>query len=76
PPPPPYGWGWGWYDPVWAGVAVGVTAAAIGSMVASLPPDCRGETINGVNYQHCGDTWYEPVYAGASVQFRVVAPPY
>ncbi|WP_179280580.1 DUF6515 family protein [Bordetella genomosp. 1] len=56
-------------------MTVGVTAAVIGAMVASLPPGCTSVQVNGIAYQQCGSTWYQPVYVGTTVQFKVVAAP-
>lgn len=65
--------------PVARGVAVGtaaaVTAAAIGSMVYSLPSGCSHQKINGVWYYRCGDIWYEQRYSGSQVSYVVVSPP-
>ena len=55
--------------------AVAPTAAAIGSVVYSVPPSCVTTVVNGMTYQQCGSTWYEPQYAGTSVQYVVVNPP-
>ena len=55
--------------------AVGVTAAAIGSIVYSVPPSCATTMVNGVAYQQCGSTWYQPQYAGTQVQYVVVDAP-
>ncbi|CAG9198064.1 conserved exported hypothetical protein [Paraburkholderia tropica] len=75
PPPPPY-WGGGWYvDPVAVAVTVGVTAAVVGTMVATLPPSCTAVVIGGVTYEQCGATWYQPQYIGTQVQYVVVSPP-
>ena len=52
-----------------------LTAAAIGSIVYSVPPSCVTTVINGMTYQQCGSTWYQPQYAGTSVQYVVVNPP-
>jgi hypothetical protein len=76
PPPPPGYWGGGWYvDPVAAAVTVGVTAAVVGSMVATLPPACSTVVVGGVAYEQCGGTWYQPQYVGAQVQYVVVTAP-
>ncbi len=75
-PPPPGYWGGGWYvDPVAAAVSVGVTAAVVGSMVATLPPACAAVIVGGVTYEQCGGTWYQPQYVGAQVQYVVVTAP-
>jgi hypothetical protein len=58
---------------VTAGTAI--TAAAIGSMVYSLPPSCTVTVVNGVSYQHCGSVWYEPQFVGTQVSYVVVSPP-
>ncbi|QHE92491.1 hypothetical protein [Pandoraea fibrosis] len=58
-----------------AAVTIGVSAAIIGSTVASIPPSCVSTVVNNVAYQHCGGTWYQPVYSGTTVQFVVVAAP-
>ncbi|WP_322043468.1 DUF6515 family protein [Paraburkholderia sp. J67] len=75
PPAPPY-WGGGWYvDPVAAAVTVGVTAAVVGSMIATLPPSCTSIVIDGATYEQCGSTWYQPQYVGTQVQYVVVKAP-
>jgi hypothetical protein len=55
--------------------ATAVTAAAIGSMVRTLPPSCTMRSAGGVTYQYCGGTWYQPSYVGSDVQYTVVAAP-
>lgn len=70
-----------WDDhPVARGVAIGtaaaVTAAAIGSIVYSVPPSCATVVVNGLAYQQCGSTWYQPQYAGSQVSYVVVNPPH
>ena len=66
----------GWDHPVAAamvvGSAVAVTAAVVGSMVATVPPGCVPVNYGGVVYQQCGGTWYAP----QGSQFVVVNPPY
>ena len=52
-----------------------VTAAAIGSIVYSVPPSCVMTNVNGIAYQQCGSTWYQPQYVGSSVQYVVVEQP-
>ena len=75
------GWHHGWYDdhPVATAAAVttavAVTAAAVGSIVNSVPPSCVTTVVNGIAYQQCGSTWYQPQYAGTTVQYIVVNPP-
>lgn len=69
----------GWdndYHPVAGAMAVGaavaVTAAIIGSTVATVPPGCVPVNYGGMVYQQCGGTWYQP----QGSQFIVVNPPY
>ena len=65
----------GWdndYHPVAAAAAVAVTAAAIGSMVNSVPANCVPINHGGMVYQQCGNTWYQP----QGTQYIVVNPPY
>lgn len=79
PPPPPPPHPDDWYHP-WATAAVigatTATALAIGTQVASVPPDCVSVVANNVAYQHCGSTWYQPRYVGSTVQFVVVPAPW
>ena len=74
-----HGWGCCYDHPIAAGVAVGtaaaVTAAAIGSVVYSLPPSCTSVIVSGISYQQCGSAWYQPQYAGSNVTYVVVNPP-
>jgi hypothetical protein len=53
----------------------GATAAVVGSLVHSLPPQCSAVVVNGITYQNCGGTWYQPMYAGTQITYVVVAPP-
>jgi uncharacterized low-complexity protein len=55
--------------------AVAVTAAVIGSIVYTPPPNCVPVNVGGVVYQQCGSTWYQPQYVGTQVQYVVIAPP-
>ena len=55
--------------------AVSLTAAAIGSIVASPPPNCAPVAVNGLTYQQCGGTWYQPQMSGGSTTYVVVNPP-
>ena len=70
--------GGGWdndYHPVAraaaVGTAVAVTSAVIGSMVATVPPNCVPVNSGGMVYQQCGSTWYQP----QGTQYVVVNPP-
>lgn len=62
----------GWDHPVAAAAVVGGTIAAIGSAVATVPPNCVPVNHGGVVYQQCGGTWYAP----QGSQYIVVNPPY
>ena len=66
------------YHPVARGVAIGataaVTAAVVGSMIYSLPPNCVTVVRYGTSYRQCGNDWYEPRYSGNSVTYIVVNP--
>lgn len=67
------------YHPVAAGVAFGaaaaVTAAAIGSMVYTLPPACVTRAYPTGTYYSCGGVWYQPQYSGSQVTYVVVNNP-
>lgn len=56
------------------GAAV-ATAAVVGSVVRTLPPQCTSVVVGGVAYQQCGSAWYQPRYAGSQVTYVVVNPP-
>lgn len=65
----------GWdndYHPVAAAAVVMGTAAVIGSMVRTVPPNCVPINYGGMIYQQCGSTWYQP----QGSQYIVVNPPY
>ncbi|MBM3116847.1 hypothetical protein [Jeongeupia naejangsanensis] len=75
----------GWYDdddyhPIATAVgvtaAVGLTAAVIGSITRTLPPNCAPYPYSGITYQQCGNTYYQPQYSGTNVQYVVVNPPH
>ncbi len=72
-------WGGCCYHPVATAAAVTatsmITAAAIGSVVYSIPPSCQTTVVNGVTYEQCGDTWYAPQLSGSSASYVVVNPP-
>ena len=65
-----------WNHPVGTAVAIGATAAVIGSIVYSLPPSCSTIYVDGVTYRQCGSSWYQPRYVGTGVQYVVVNSPY
>jgi hypothetical protein len=52
-----------------------VTAAAVGSVVHSIPPSCTSTIVGNVAYRQCGNTWYRPQYMGSAVTYVVVNPP-
>jgi hypothetical protein len=58
-----------------AGVAYGVTAAAIGSVAYSLPSGCGSVYYGGSPYYNCGGTYYRPQYRGSDVTYVVVNDP-
>jgi hypothetical protein len=65
----------GWdndHHPVAATAAIVGTAAIIGSMVRTVPPNCVPVNYGGMIYQQCGSTWYQP----QGSQYMVVSPPY
>jgi len=80
PPPPPPGpywpgyWNGGW-DPAAAAIVGTAAAVAIGTVIASVPPDCTNVAVNGINYKDCNGNWFEPKYNGHSVVYVAVAPP-
>ena len=55
--------------------AVAVTAAAIGSIVNSIPPSCTSVVVNGYGYEQCGSTWYQPQISGSTTTYVVVNAP-
>ncbi|PZR50739.1 MAG: hypothetical protein DI537_57600 [Stutzerimonas stutzeri] len=63
------------WHPVRTAATVAVTAAVVGSIVRSVPPNCSTVVVNGISYSQCGSTWYQPRYAGSSVEYVVVNPP-
>ena len=72
-----YGYGHGGccYHPVATAAAVAVTAAAIGSIVYSVPPSCQTVYVNGITYSQCGSTWYQPQFVGTTTSYVVVTAP-
>lgn len=71
-----YHGGWYGYHPygaVAAGAVVG--AAALGSIIYSLPDNCNMISVAEMTYQQCGNVWYEPQYVGTQVQYVVVNNP-
>jgi hypothetical protein len=66
-----------WRPLAGAAVAAGAyaTAAAIGSVVYTLPPSCTVVIVNDITYNQCGDVWYQPQFIGTSTQYVVVTAP-
>ena len=54
------------------GAAIGATAAAVGSMVSTVPYGCVPVNYAYTVYQQCGSAWYQP----QGSQYVVVNPPY
>jgi BRCT domain type II-containing protein len=63
-------------NPLAATMVVAGTAAAIGSMVSTPPPNCVPVAVGGITYQQCGSTWYQPQMNGSSTTYVVVSPPH
>ena len=67
------------YHPLAAAAAVAavgtITAAVVGSIVHTKPPEAVPVAVNGVTYLQVGSTWYQPQYAGTQVSYVVVNPP-
>ena len=57
------------------GAAAAVTAAAIGSVVYTLPPACSIVYVGEDAYNECDGTWYRPQFEGTTTTYVVVAPP-
>lgn len=74
PPPPPPGPYWpGYWGPAVAWDAV--TALAIGTVIATIPPECVTVSVKGVSYRDCNGNWFEPRYDGHTVVYIAVADP-
>jgi hypothetical protein len=58
-----------------ATAAAVTTAAAVGSVVNSIPPSCTAVSVDGLTYQQCGSSWYQPGFSGSAVTYEVVDPP-
>jgi hypothetical protein len=61
--------------PVARAAAVAATAAAVGSVVYSVPSGCSTTEVNGTTYVQCGSTWYRPEYNGTTTTYVVVSAP-
>lgn len=79
PPPPPPGPYWpGYWGPsaAWGAAAWGTaTAIAVGTVIATLPPECTTFVVRGVSYKDCGGRWFETRYDGHTVVYVAVADP-
>ncbi len=58
-----------------ATAAIGITAAAIGSIAYSLPSGCNTLSGYATPYYNCGGTYYAPQYQGTEVAYVVVDNP-
>ena len=52
-----------------------LTAAAVGSVLYTLPPSCPMTYVGGVTYNYCGGVWYEPQFSGTDTTYVVVEAP-
>lgn len=55
-----YRHGGGYYSGAAVVGAAVVTAIAIGTIVATLPPSCSTVIVDGVTYQNCSGSYYAP----------------
>jgi hypothetical protein len=67
--------GYCWDNPQVAIGVAAVTAATIGTIVATLPSSCTASVVNVVTYEACGNTWFKPVYSGNQLGYVAVAKP-
>jgi hypothetical protein len=65
----------GWGTAAAVATTAAVTAAAVGSIVNTLPPSCSTVVVNGFAYQQCGNVWYQPQITGSSTSYVVVNAP-
>ena len=70
-----YSGGHYWGAGLAAATAVGITAAAIGSIAYALPSGCGNFYVYGSPYYNCGGTYYAPQYSGGDVTYIVVEQP-
>jgi len=52
-----------------------VTAIAIGTVVATVPPECTNVAVAGITYKDCTGRWFAPRYDGHTVVYVAVADP-
>ncbi|MCZ7463829.1 hypothetical protein [Rhizobium rhizogenes] len=74
PPPPPPAPFWPGY---WGGVAAwdAVTALAVGTVIATIPPSCTSVEVKGTSYDDCNGNWFVRRYNGHTVVYVAVADP-
>jgi hypothetical protein len=84
PPPGPHGWGPppppgpyypGYWGPAAAWTAATATAIAVGTVVATVPPECTNVVVSGITYKDCSGRWFAPRYDGHTVVYVAVADP-
>ena len=49
-------------------------APAVGTVVASIPPDCSSMSVGGVSYMNCAGIFYMPFYSGGALMYQVAQP--
>ncbi len=45
-----------------AGTVAALDSYAVGSVVATVPPGCPYQFVEGTNYYVCDGTWFQPYY--------------
>jgi hypothetical protein len=83
----PYSYGYlGWYGyapyhyyyPTTSVTVIEVSetkSAEMGAIAYEIPANCKSETINQINYKHCGMNWFEPAFNGTEIEYKVVEAP-
>lgn len=63
-------------EPAAAPAAAPDTSSALpeGTVSAQLPDGCKGEAINGVEYQHCGPNYFRAVFQGNNLVYVTTDP--
>ncbi|TNM64780.1 hypothetical protein [Aliirhizobium smilacinae] len=72
PPPGPYWPGYWGPAAVWGAAA----AVTVGTIIATLPPECTTVVVGGISYRDCSGNWFEPRYDGHVVVYVAVANPH
>ena len=49
-------------------------ALPLGTVVSSLPENCKSEAKSGVNYYHCGSNFYRAVFQGNQLVYVTAKP--